>query len=243
MVEQTTVPGASVVQSASATGRRLGFWTAVLTAAVTAIAFAIAVTTLPVSGPSCTANCVGYPYREVAALVPHDYVWMYPATLLMGIFVVLLACLHQAAAADKRTYSLVALVFGAMAASLLAADYYIQIATLQPSILQGEWEGVALVTQYNPHGIFIALEELGYLLMSLAFLFAGLAFAHTARLERAIRWLLIAGAVLVFAVYAALRLLYGQNLEYRFEVTVIAINWTLLITTGVLLSIWFRRRV
>ena len=126
--------------------------------------------------------------------------------------------------------------------ALLAVDYYIQIAALQPSILKGEFEGVALVTQYNPHGIFIALEELGYLLMSLAFLFAGLAFAPGARLERAIRWLLIGGAIAVFAAYVVLRLLYGQDLEYRFEVTVISINWTLLIVAGVLLSIWFRRR-
>ena len=86
MVEQATVP------AASATGRRLGFRAAALTAALTAISFAIAVTTLPVSGPSCTADCVGYPYREVAALVPHDYIWMYPATVLMVVFVVLLAC-------------------------------------------------------------------------------------------------------------------------------------------------------
>jgi hypothetical protein len=235
MVEQTTVPHA-------AAARRLGFWAATLTAALTAIALAIGITTLPLSGPSCTANCVDYPYHEVAALVPHDYIWMYPATLLMGIFVVLLACIHQSAPENRRLYSLLALVFGAMAASLLAADYYIQLAALQPSILKGEWEGVALVTQYNPHGIFIALEELGYLLMSLAFLFAGLAFAHATRLERTIRWLLIGGALVVFAVYATLRLLYGQNLEYRFEVTAIAINWTLLIVVGILLSIWFRRR-
>ena len=174
MVKQTTVP-----LDTGTTGRRLGFWAAALTAAVTAIAFGIAVTTLPVSGPSCTTDCVSYPFREVAALVPHDYVWMYPATLLMGIFVVLLACLHQATPENRRLYSLIALVFGAMAAALLAADYYIQIATLQPSILKGEFEGFALVTQYNPHGIFIALEELGYLLMSLAFLFAGIAFANT----------------------------------------------------------------
>ena len=240
MIEQTTAPTA--VRAADEPARRLGFWAAVLTAVVTAIAFAIAVTTLPVSGPFCAAGCIAYPYREVAALVPHDYVWMYPAILLCGIFVVLMACIHQAAAESKRLYSQIALVFAAMAAALLAADYYIQIATLQPSIVKGEVEGVALVTQYNPHGIFIALEELGYLLMSLAFLFVGLVFGGGARLDRAIRWLLIGGALAAFAAYAALSLIYGQNLEYRFEVAAITINWTLLIVVGVLLSLWFRRR-
>jgi hypothetical protein len=220
----------------------MGFWAAVLTAAVTVLTFAIAVTTLPVSGPFCTANCVAYPYTDVAALVPHDYVWMYPAMLLLGLFVVLLACIHQAAAESRRLYSLLALVFGAVAAAILAADYYIQIAALQPSILRGEEEGLALVTQYNPHGIFIALEELGYLLMSVAFLFAGLVFGGAVRLERAIRWLLVGGALTAFAAYAVLSFLYGKELEYRFEVAAITINWTLLIVSGVLLSVWFRRR-
>ena len=39
-----------------------------------------------------------------------------------------------------------------------------------------------------------------------------------------------------------LSLIYGKDLEYRFEVAVITINWTLLIVVGVLLSVWFRRR-
>jgi hypothetical protein len=240
MTRQTSA--APKAQIAGTAARGVGFWAAALTAAVTVGTFAIAVTTLPVSGPFCTADCVAYPYREVAALVPHDYVWMYPATVLMGIFVVLLACIHQATAEIRRLYSLIALVFGAMAAATLAADYYIQIAALQPSILRGEFEGLALVTQYNPHGIFIALEELGYLLMSLAFLFLGLVFAGVSWLDRLLRWLLIGGALAAFAAYIVLTLIYGKDLEYRFEVAVITINWTLLIVVGVLLSLWFRRQ-
>jgi hypothetical protein len=228
-------------QAASTAARRLGFWTALLTSAVTALAFGLAVTTLPVSGPFCTGGCVTYPYHDVAALVPHDYIWMYPAILLLGLFVVLMACIHQAAAEGRRLYSVIGLVFAAMAAVVLAVDYYIQIATLQPSLVKGEMEGLALVTQYNPHGIFIALEELGYLLMSLAFLFVGFVFAGTARLDRAIRWLLIGGAVAAFVAYGVLSIIYGRDLEYRFEVAVITINWTLLIVAGALLSAWFRR--
>jgi hypothetical protein len=128
-------------QTACAPAWRLGFWAAVLTAVGTAGTFAIAVTTLPVSGPFCTADCVAYPYQEVGGLVPHDYIWMYPATVLLGIFVVLLACIHTAAADSRRLYSLLALVFGAMGAAVLASDYYIQIAALQPSILRGSLRG------------------------------------------------------------------------------------------------------
>ena len=172
MVEQTTVP-----LDTDTTVRRLGFWAAVLTAVVTAIASRSRSPRCRYQAPFARPVVSPTPIREVAALVPHDYVWMYPAILLMGIFVVLLACLHQATAENRRLYSLIALVFAAMAAAVLAADYYIQIAALQPSIVKGEMEDLALVTQYNPHGIFIALEELGYLLMSLAFLFVGIVFA------------------------------------------------------------------
>lgn len=222
--------------------RRLGFWAALLTAVVTALAFGLAITTLPVSGPFCAGGCVAYPYHEVASRVPHDYIWMYPAILLLGLFAVLIACIHQAAAESQRLYSLIGLLFAAMAAAVLAVDYYIQIATLQPSIVKGEVEGLALITQYNPHGIFIALEELGYLLMSLAFLFCGFVFSGTARLDRTIRWLLIGGAAAAFVAYGALSLIYGRDLEYRFEVAVITINWTVLIVVGMLLSVWFRRK-
>ena len=187
--------------AAGTAAHRLGFWAALLTAVVTALAFGLAITTLPVSGPFCTGGCVAYPYHEVAALVPHDYLWMYPAILLLGLFVVLMACIHQDAAENRRLYSLMGLLFAAMAAAVFAVDYYIQITALQPSIVKGETEALALVTQYNPHGIFIALEELGYLLMSLAFLFCGFVFSGTARLDRTIRWLLIGGAAAAFVAY------------------------------------------
>jgi hypothetical protein len=232
---------APAASSAPPTGRRFGFWAAVLTAVVTAIAFVIAINTLPVSGPFCQAGCITYPYHDVAALVPHDYIWMYPATLLAPVFLVLMVCIHHYAAESKKLYSLIALCFAAISAALLATNYYIQIAVMQPSFVKGELEGLALFSQYNPHGLFIALEELAYLMMSLAFLFAGVLFAGHTKLERAIRWLLIAGALAAFASYTVLSLIYGKDLEYRFEVAAITINWTVLIVASVLLSVLFRR--
>jgi hypothetical protein len=120
-------------------------------------------------------------------------------------------------------------------------DYFIQLSVIQPSLLKGETEGLVLFLQYNPHGIFIALEDLGYLLMSLAFLCVGVIFAGTRKLERAIRWLFIGSAVLSIATFILLSLIYGQDLEYRFEVAVIMINWLTLLAGGVLLGVLFRR--
>src|SRR4030067_298612 len=59
--------------------------------------------------------------------------------------------------------------FAIMAALILAGDYFIQFSVVPVSLMSGETEGITLLTQYNAHGIFIVLEELGYLLMSLSF--------------------------------------------------------------------------
>lgn len=227
--------------SARATAIQLGFWSAVLMAAFAAVALAIAIATPPISGPFCRSGCVSYPYAGVAAFVPHDYIWMYPGILLTPLFVVLVASIHSYARPDKKVFSRIALSFALISAVAITMDYFIQLTVIQPSLLKGETEGLALFSQYNPHGVFIALEDLGYLMMSLAFLFMAGAFAGNEGLLRAIRWLFILGALLVFAAFIVLSLVFGNNLEYRFEVFVITINWIILIAAGVLLAALFRR--
>jgi hypothetical protein len=61
------------------------------------------------------------------------------------------------------------------------------------SLLRGELAGLSLLSQYNPHGVFIALEDIGYLMMSAALLFAAGVFTRRRRLERAVRRLFIIG--------------------------------------------------
>ena len=234
-------PGPEKGGSSEKSMRRLGFWSALMTALLAAVAFGAGVTTPPRSGPFCSSSCITYPYTNAASFVPRDYLWMYPGILLVGIFVVLAACIHVNVPDDKKVFSQIALCWAAISAALITLDYFIQLFVLQPSLLRGETEGLSLFSQYNPHGIFIAAEDLGYLMMSLAFLFISLAFVKPNGLERAIRWLLLFGSLAAVAALIALSLIYGTNLEYRFEVTVLSINWTMLIAAGVLLSFWFKR--
>jgi hypothetical protein len=166
---------------------------------------------------------------------------MYPALLLTALFVVFMACIHHYAPADKKLFSLVALSFAAISTALITIDYFIQLTVIQPSLLRGETDGLSLFSQYNPHGIFIALEALGYLLMSVAFLFAAPVFTGRSGVERALRWLFIAGFVLAVGSLIVLSMVYGHDLEYRYEVLVISIDWTVLIVAGILLSIVFKR--
>ena len=210
-------------------------------AAVATTGLGFAVTTLPMSGPFCRSGCVTYPYEAVAAFVPHDYVWMYPAIFMAPIFVVLMVCIHNYAPDDTKIFSQIGLVFSLIYAAIMSSNYFIQIEVMQASILKAEMQGLVLFSQYNPHGIFIALEDLGYLMMSLAFFSTAWVFSRAGKLESSIRWLLVASALLAFTAYIVLSLIYGRNLEYRFEVLIITLNWMTLIAGGVLLSIFFKR--
>jgi hypothetical protein len=229
------------VDRATATSARLGFWVSLLTASLTIVSFAIAILTPPRSGPFCTGSRVAYPYSNTAAFFPKDYFWMFPAILLTPLLLMVCACVHSWVAAERRIFTLIALLFAAIATGLITLDYFIQLQVIQPSLLHAETNGIALFSQYNPHGIFIALEDLGYLMMSAAFFFLGAALARDSRLGIATRWLLMVSSVLACVTFIGMSLYFGNNLEYNFEIAIITISWTALAAASILLSILFRR--
>ncbi len=237
-MNQTSSTDASPLK-VSAVVSGLRFWSAILTAVIAAIFFLAGFLTPPRSGPFApTANIVPYPYTHVAAFIPNDYLWLYPGILLALIFIVLMVCIHSYAPSDRKIFSHIALSFAVIYATIILIDYFIQFTVVIPSILTGETAGLSLFTQYNPHGFFIALEALGYSMMSGAFLFVAAVFAG-GKLERALRWIFIAGFVAAVLFFTALSSLHYDLIA--FEVTIITINSIVLIVSGVLLSIVFRR--
>lgn len=222
---------------------RLGSVLALATAIVGLTALVSAVTTPPRSGPFCRAGCLTYPYTDAAAFVPRDYWWMYPQSLLVVLVLALLVCIHHTAAPTSRVFSGIAVVLGVVAAAALLLDYAIQLAVLQPSLLRGQTAGLSLVSQYNPHSVFIALEDLGYLLLGLALFTVAAVFTAASRLESGLRWLLLIGGVLTVVALPALAVAYRADLEYRYEVTAIALTWITVIAAGLLLARWFRHTV
>ena len=144
------------------------------------------------------------------------------------------------AALERKRFGRAAVAFGGMAATILTAVYFIQLRYVQPAVLVGELDGLAAWTQFNPHGVFIALEEAGYLLMGVAFLFAGLALSEDSRVLRAVRTIFFLGFACVVTTFVALSSVYGFDVEYRFEIAAISIDWTVLIVTGALLAIGYR---
>ena len=224
--------------SSGAGATRLGFWTAILTVVVVAVFAVVAIPTPARSGPFCGNACVAYPYVDVAPFIPGDYLWLLPGILLAPTFVVLMACIHAYAAEPKKIYSRIGLAFALVYAVVILVDYYLQLTVVVPSLQAGETEGLSLFTQYDPHGLFIALETLGYSMMTVALLFAAPVFAG-GRAERAIRWLFVLSFVLAVMAFVGLALL-GHDLV-AFEVTVLMIIWIVLIASGVALGVVFRR--
>lgn len=109
--------------------------------------------------------------------------------------------------------------------------------------MKGETEGIALITQYNEHGLFIAMEELGYITMSISLFFLAFSYNKNTRIESVIRLILTAQLFLTILAFIFYVVKYGIARSYLFEVATISINWFVLIIVGILISIHFHIRL
>ena len=218
---------------------RVGFWSAVFTTALAAAFFIIGILTPARSGPFCSSSCIPYPYESgLASFVPIDYIWLYPGILLAPTFAVLLISVHQIAPIEKKIFSEIAVSFALIYAVTIVINYFTQLVVIAPSISAGETSGLSLFSQYNPHGFFIGLEGLAYFMMSTAFLSLAPVFADGKRLQRTLRWLFIGSFLLVASAFVAFSLLKYDIVS--FEVTILLINWIVLISSGGLLAYLFK---
>ena len=222
--------------------RRVGIISSISLSVVTLFTFAVAFMTPPLSGPLAAGQRILYPYTNILERFPRDYYWMYPALLMMLIFIVYLATIDQYAAPGRKVFSRIALIFGAMAAGILFTDYFVQLTVIQPSLLNGELEGIALLSQYNPHGIFIALEEAGYLLMAVAILFLAPVFAGRGKVKGALRWTAVLNFLLAIISLAVITAIYGISREYIFEIAIITLDFASLFILGLLSARLFAMR-
>ena len=219
----------------------VGFYSAVLTALLTIFTFMIAFLTPPLSGPFCTGGCFTYPYSDIASRFPRDYFWMYPAMLLNVVYYILMVAIHYFAPVEKKIFSHVGLSFALLSMATFVIDYFVQVSVIQPSLILGETDGMALLSQFNAHGVFIVLEEIAFIMMSISMLFMAPVFVGKTRSENAIRWIFTGNFVLNALSFTLFTVFYGIFREYRFEVAAFSINWLALVTSGIFLSIVFRK--
>lgn len=220
---------------------KFGYYVSVLASVLTIIAFGIAISTPPFSGPFCQANCFQYPYTDIIGRFPRDYYWMYPGILASLMYLIMMVSIHHFTSPERKLFSLAGLVFALISTLIIALDYFVQVSFIHPSLLAGETEGIAMLSQFNPHGIFIILEEAGFVAMNISFFCLVPIFSNSVRLEKSIRIIFIISFILMILSFAWITSLFGINREYRFEVVIISITWIELIITGILFSVHFRR--
>ena len=219
---------------------RCGWWVSAALAVAAFTSFATAVSTPPRSGPYCTSACVSYPYTDVAAFAPRDYVWMYPTMAMVLLVAVLAVCLHAWVPTARRLLTALGVSLTVIAAATLVVDYALQLTVVQAALGAGEVEGLTLLSQYNPHGAFVGLENVGYATMAAAFVFLGAALVAGAdTLVRASGWVLVAGGAAILAALVLFAVRYGSGLEYRFEVVALMVTWLVLTVVGILMAAVF----
>jgi hypothetical protein len=212
-------------------------------AVVGMVALAFGVVAVPIAGANCPGDCIDYPYLETVDRFPRDYLWIYVAIVLVVLYLLFIIALRAVSADRDAVVGQAAVGVAVLASTVLVATYFTQATVVPASLAAGETEGIALITMYNPHGLFIALEEIGYLLMSLSFLLAALMLTGPGRRLRAIRWVFAAGFVVPVVGLTGYSAAYGLDRQDRFEVVALSTDWLVLIIGGILVARHLRDRL
>ncbi|MBN2276015.1 MAG: hypothetical protein JXK95_16920 [Bacteroidales bacterium] len=222
---------------------RFGYYSSLLLAIITFITFGLGIMAVPPVGPYCPGDCFEYPYLDSLSNYPKDYYWMFFSVFQLIIYVVFMVSVYFIAPAEKKINSFTGFAFALIATAVLMADYFVQFAVVPISLMKGEEDGIALLTQYNENGLFIALEELGYIMMALSLLFIAPVFSKHPALDRTLRWILYIPMPLIILFFIFYTVRYGIERSYRFEVAAIGIDWLALIIIGILAAIFFKRKL
>jgi hypothetical protein len=195
---------------------QVGFWSAVIVAGA-AITFDVAV----VSSRHLTP-----PWDVVGALVP--------SLVLAPAFLALIVSVHSSLPEEMRVWTRLAAAFAAVYVPLTTSAYVVELAVVEPLVMRGDADRVALLTLTRMDSVFNAVDGLGYAFMSLAAFFAAPAF-EGARLERWIRRLFFATGILIVPIL----LTYFVDRAYIY----VAGLWGITVPgAAILLAIYFRRR-
>lgn len=222
---------------------RVAMYTSAAMAAITLVTFGAALVAVPISGANCPDDCISYPYLDTVDRYPRDYVWMYLATGLVVVYLLFVVSLRAVAPPNRRSFGHMAVAVAVAATAVLASTYFVQASVVPSSLAAGETEGITLLTQYNPHGVFIALEEVGYLLMTISFALLAPLISGAGKRTAAVRLLFVTGFVVTVFALVGYSIAYGLDRQDRFEVVAITAAWLVLIVNGILLTMTFRDRL
>ncbi len=222
---------------------KFGIYSSIALVLLTLITWTLAMMAVPPAGPYCPGDCMAYPFSDLLDYYPRDYYWMYLAVFQVFAYLIFIIVNHFIASVERKLFSFISTAFAAMASVVLLITYFVQFSVVPISVMEGETEGIALITQYNGHGIFIAMEDLGYITMSISFFFLAFSFSTKKALEKTIRLLWLSAFPLIVMAFVAYTIRFGLDRSYRFEVAAISINWIVIIISGILLSILLNKKL
>lgn len=199
--------------------RSLGFWSAVI-ATVCSI-------TYDVGQLAEWLGWLGSSGGPESSSTPLGYVVLLTPSLFLGsAFLVLVVCVHDLAAPDRRVWSRVAMAFATAYAVLISLNYYVLLTFVVPRLVSHRVAGVEPFL-FTPFDSFLySVDILGYSFMSVATLFAARVFTGDG-LERRARLFLTANGLLL--PFLALQIYFHSLIWIAalWAVTFPASTWTL----------------
>jgi hypothetical protein len=138
--------------------------------------------------------------------------WKIPSLIsgiiLVPVFTVLMACVHEYAPTVRKIYSRLGLLFTVGYAVLIGFNYFMQLTLVRQDLYTVPFD------MSDPKSIMWVIEILGYGFMGLATFFAAWIF-NSGRLETAVRWLFITngvmgiGGMIGYALGLSMDIMYG----------------------------------
>ena len=150
--------------------------------------------------------------------------------ILIPVFILLIACIHEYSPQGKKFYSRLGLLFTLGYAVLIGFNYYMQLTLVKNNLYTN------VFAMDDPQSIMWVIEVLGYGFMGMATLSTSFVFTN-GKLENAIRWLFIVngflgiGGMIGYALGLSLNILAGG-----------LIVWDIIMPlSSILLAVLFRR--
>jgi len=119
-----------------------------------------------------------------------------PSLFLGSSFLLMMVCIHQLAAQEKRVWTQAALVFATAYTVLISINYFVQLTWVTPRLMAGRTEGIEHFLFVPFDSFLYSVDILGYSFMSVATLLAASAFSGP-RMERLAKWFLVANGLLL----------------------------------------------
>ena len=194
---------------------------------VVVITFIAAIIAVPISGGNIEGEGIPYPYLNTIGQFPRDYIWQISAIILMVIYLITWIQI------DRLRNTIITNIgksFAVLATMILVAIYYIHFNVVPISLANKEFEGIPLLIQYNSHGIFIVMEEIGYIFMFLSFISIALN-----NQNKVVKYSFLLSFTALVILFIKLSMQYGLDRKDRFEVILISVVWLLMIGYSVFL--------